>query len=85
MGCQHSVGCTILIAGVDLCCVLLQEELNELVQTWNTHKIRPRPGQDVPGERPVLMYTVPQVFGAEDMLKPVDLDVVAVCKEECTL
>ncbi|XP_034530357.1 uncharacterized protein LOC117805873 [Notolabrus celidotus] len=63
---------------------LVQEELNEVVRTWNTHKIRPRPGQDVHGGRPVLMYTVPQAYSAEDKLKTVELEEVAVCKEECT-
>lgn len=54
------------------------------MRTWNSHKIRPRPGQDVHGGRPILMHTVPQENNAKDMLKTVDLEEVAVCKEECT-
>lgn len=30
------------------------------------------------------MYTVPQVYGAEDKLKTVDLEEVAECKDKCT-
>ncbi|KAJ8284258.1 hypothetical protein COCON_G00031080 [Conger conger] len=63
---------------------LVQKEVDEVVRTWNTHKIRARPGQDVHGGRPVIMYTVPQVYGAEDKLKTVDLEEVVVCKDECT-
>ncbi|XP_061096945.1 uncharacterized protein LOC133127793 [Conger conger] len=63
---------------------LVQKEVDEVVRTWNTHKIRPRPGQYVHGGRPVIMYTVPQVYGAEDKLKTVDLEEVVVCKDECT-
>lgn len=30
------------------------------------------------------MYTVPSLYDAQDKLKPVDADEVALCKEECT-
>jgi len=40
-------------------------------------------GQDVHGGHPVLMYTVRQVYSAEDKLKTVDLEEVAVCKNKC--
>ncbi|XP_035990558.1 uncharacterized protein LOC118562959 [Fundulus heteroclitus] len=63
---------------------LVQRDVNEVVRTWNTHYIRPRPGQEVAGGRPILMYTVPQEYDAEDCLKTVDMEEVAVCKEECT-
>lgn len=59
----------------------ITEELNEVVHTWNTHKLRPRPAQYVHGGRPVLMYTVPSLYDAQDKLKPVDADEVALCKE----
>lgn len=55
-----------------------------MMRTWNTHKIRPRPGHDVHGGRPVLMYTVPSLYDAEDGLKPVDNQELVVCREECT-
>ncbi|XP_034018176.1 uncharacterized protein LOC117503115 [Thalassophryne amazonica] len=69
---------------VQFCFLGLVQELDEVVQTWNTHKIRLRPGQDVHSGHPVLMYTVPSLYGAEDKLKLVEPEEVAVCKEECT-
>lgn len=53
---------------------------------WCEHGI---PTRSDPGQakmcrgHPVLMYTVPQVYGAEDKLKTVNLEEVAVCKDEC--
>ncbi|XP_062873125.1 uncharacterized protein LOC134334643 [Trichomycterus rosablanca] len=62
---------------------LIQEELDEVVRTWNSHQIRSRPG--IPGGRPILMYCMPQIYGAgEDKLKYVLPEEVTVCKEECT-
>ncbi|XP_030578347.1 uncharacterized protein LOC115796976 [Archocentrus centrarchus] len=63
---------------------LVQDELNEVVTTWNSHKIRPKAGHGVTGGRPVLMYTLPEMHGAEDCLKTIDLEELALCKEECT-
>lgn len=31
-----------------------------------------------------MMYTLPEMYGAEDNLKTVDMDELALCKEECT-
>ncbi|KAF3847207.1 hypothetical protein F7725_020235 [Dissostichus mawsoni] len=62
---------------------LLQEELDEVVRTWNT-QIRSRPPW-VAGGRPILMFSMPQLYGAaEDRLQCILPEEVAVCKEECT-
>ena len=61
----------------------MQEELNEVVQTWNSHRIRPAPSRSDSGGRPVLLYTAPQIFGGEDRLKLVDQEEVDLYKEEC--
>lgn len=63
----------------------MQDELDEVVRTWNTHQIRPRPAHGMHGGRPILMFSMPQLYGAgEDKLQPVLPEEVAVCKEECT-
>ncbi len=50
----------------------MQNELDEVVRTWNTHQIKPRPGQGLPTVHPVLMFSLPEIHGAtEDKLKPV--------------
>lgn len=62
----------------------MQDELDEVVTTWNSHKIRAKAGDGVMGGRPILMYTLPDMYGAEDRLKTVDMDELALCREECT-
>ncbi|KAK0134343.1 hypothetical protein N1851_005019 [Merluccius polli] len=62
---------------------LVQKELDEVVRTWNSHRIRPVPSRGDSGGRPVLLYTAPQIFGGEDRLKLFDQEEIDLCKEEC--
>lgn len=64
--------------------IYLQDELDEVVRIWNTHQIRSRPAHGVQRGRPILMYSMPQLYAAEDKLQGVLPEEVAVCKEECT-
>ncbi len=61
----------------------MQDELDELMTTWNSYKITAKAGQGVIGGRPVE-YTLPQMYGGEDNLKTIDMEELALCKEECT-
>ncbi|XP_047246888.1 uncharacterized protein LOC124883696 isoform X1 [Girardinichthys multiradiatus] len=61
---------------------LIQDELDDVVHTWNSHKIRPSGGAS--SGRPVVMYSFPELHRAEDRLKPVFMDEISVCMEECT-
>ncbi|CAK6970288.1 uncharacterized protein LOC119785590 [Scomber scombrus] len=63
---------------------LVQKELDEVVQTWNTHRIRPATSRGQSGGRPILLYTAPQISGGEDRLKLFNQEEVDLCKEECT-
>ena len=36
-----------------------------------------------PSGRPILMYTVPRLFGGQDHLKEVSQEAVEACKQEC--
>ncbi|KAL7373453.1 hypothetical protein ABVT39_007148 [Epinephelus coioides] len=64
---------------------LIQEELDEVVRTRNTHQIRSRPAHGLRGGSPILLFSMPQLYGAaEDKLQSVLPEEVAVCKEECT-
>ncbi|XP_051942829.1 uncharacterized protein LOC127615238 isoform X2 [Hippocampus zosterae] len=49
---------------------LVQDELDEVVYTWNAHKIRPSLHHDTASGRPVVMYSFPAMHSAEDQLKP---------------
>ncbi|KAE8577806.1 hypothetical protein XENTR_v10023069 [Xenopus tropicalis] len=62
---------------------LIQDELDEVVQTWNSHIIRQSSQQTTYAGRPALLYLLPGVYGVEDRLKPVDSDEVSLCREEC--
>ena len=63
----------------------MQDELDEVVRTWNTHQIRRGPAHGTHGGRPILMFSMPQLYEAgEDKLQPVLPEEIAVCKEECT-
>ncbi|KAG8013691.1 hypothetical protein GBF38_022176 [Nibea albiflora] len=63
---------------------LVQAELDEVVNTWNSHKIRPRSRGDVASGRPVVMYSFPELHSAEDRLKPITMEEITLCMEECT-
>ncbi|KAI9541202.1 hypothetical protein NQZ68_032986 [Dissostichus eleginoides] len=53
---------------------LVQDELDEVVNTWNSHKIRPRSTDDTASGRPVIMYSFPELHSAEDRLKPIAME-----------
>lgn len=61
----------------------LQEELQQVAHLWNTHIIRNSRNAVAPSGHPILMYTVPQLFGGEDHLKEVSQEAVEACKHEC--
>ncbi|KAJ7998239.1 hypothetical protein DPEC_G00220530 [Dallia pectoralis] len=63
---------------------LVQDELDEVVNTWNSHKIRPRSSDEAASGRPFVMYSFPELHSAEDRLKPIDMEEVTLCMEECT-
>ena len=55
-----------------------------MVTVWNSHRIRPSRNERVPAGRPVVMYSVPQLYQTRDYLQQVDRDAVDVCMAECT-
>ena len=62
----------------------MQDELDEVVNTWNSHKIWPRSTDDTASGRTVIMYSFPELHSAEDRLKPIAMEEVNFCMEECT-
>jgi len=51
---------------------------------WNTHRIRANRSEHHVAGRPLLMYTMPQMFGGRDFLQPVDRVDVDACRQYCT-
>lgn len=60
----------------------LQEDLNEIRDIWNAHRIWPSKNTNVPSGIPNVMYLAPRLWGAEDHLVPLSDD-LATCKESC--
>ncbi|XP_071127558.1 uncharacterized protein [Mytilus edulis] len=68
---------------IQFCCMqLLQSELDDTAQVWNTHYIR-RSREYVFHGRPVNMYLYPDLFNAEEHIRQVDDDVLHFCRSEC--
>ncbi len=56
----------------------MQDELDEVINTWNSHKIRPRSRDDAASGRPV-MYSFTELHSADDRLKPITMEEVTLC------
>ena len=63
--------------------ICLYEELNEVVSTWNNHRIRRVHNSRSPHGRPSILHAVPHLYGGRDCLHHLDLARVQVCLEEC--
>ena len=59
-----------------------QDELINFANTWNGHRIVTR-DKDVVGGRPVLLYTVPELYATENFGRPVDVRDSHDILEEC--
>lgn len=55
-----------------------------MVTAWNNHRIRPSHNPRTPNGWPTVMYAVPDLYGAQNFLQPVDPREVEICQEECT-
>ena len=60
------------------------QELDEVSMVWNSHRIRPSRNDAVPSGRPIVMYSLPSVYGTQDYIQQVDEDIVRICREECS-
>ena len=63
--------------------VLFQRDLDSTLSVWNTHRIRPSKNENVPHGRPVVLYTLPEIFKARNYLKTVDQRLIDICRSEC--
>lgn len=59
-----------------------QTELDNLAATWNTHSIASKNNAIRGGNRPLMMYTLPELYNVDDRLCPVDEDEIVMCEEE---
>ena len=61
---------------------VLQNDLNQLVDAWNSHRMRPDHKTDRHGARPDLLYNLPELQGSEDKMVPVDITELDACWTE---
>ncbi|MGH0172742.1 UNVERIFIED_CONTAM: hypothetical protein FKN15_070878, partial [Acipenser sinensis] len=61
----------------------LQDDLNRIVHLWNNHRIRPCRNQIAPCGRPMMMYKLPHLYGAQAHLCEVTAEHAHMCLEEC--
>ncbi|XP_067660094.1 uncharacterized protein [Haliotis asinina] len=61
---------------------LIQNDLDNLQTTWNSHSISSKTNAIRQGNRPVMMYSLPELFDKEDCLCAVDVEEVYMCSEE---
>lgn len=55
-----------------------------LTTMWNTHTLSSSSNILREGNRPLMMYTLPELYGYENQLCPVDSYEVLLCEEETT-
>ncbi|XP_048124321.1 uncharacterized protein LOC125310724 [Alosa alosa] len=55
----------------------IKDELNSIMNIWNAHRIRPSTNASVPSGVPDLMYVASHLWGADDLLVPVNADDLA--------
>ena len=64
--------------------LFMQDNLDEVVMLWNTHRIRPYRNRLNPSGRPTLIYNLPHLHGAQNHLCRVTNDEIRLCRDECT-
>jgi len=62
---------------------VVQENLNDVILSWNSHRIRPSTNERVPHGRPMVLYNMPALYGVEDYKHHVDSRQIDVCNREC--
>ncbi|XP_061164518.1 uncharacterized protein LOC133173551 [Saccostrea echinata] len=68
---------------IQLCFLeVIQENLDELRSTWNTHVLQSKTNGIGGPRRPILMYTIPELYQAEDHLCVVAESKIRICGEE---
>ncbi|XP_061885060.1 uncharacterized protein LOC133635791 [Entelurus aequoreus] len=62
----------------------IQDELDETINVWDAHVIRPSKNDRVPSGRPRIMYMFPELYTTCDCISPVERADVQLCQSNCT-
>ncbi|KAJ8299484.1 hypothetical protein KUTeg_023544, partial [Tegillarca granosa] len=61
---------------------IIQADLDDVQDIWNTHVLQSKNAVTGGGWRPILMYTLPQLYSAEDHICPANENEVTICEEQ---
>nr|XP_022287723.1 uncharacterized protein LOC111100295 [Crassostrea virginica] len=62
---------------------MIQDELEDIVELWNTHRIRPYRNRVTPSGRPTIMYDIPYLYGARRNVCQVTEEQITACQTVC--
>ncbi|XP_031334523.1 uncharacterized protein LOC116164477 [Photinus pyralis] len=62
---------------------IIQEDLDAVVQIWNSHRIRGSKKNRLCLGRPTIMYQAPSLFGAENKLIPISEAILRCLEDQC--
>ena len=60
-----------------------REELRKFAMRWNLHNIRPSRNEDSPSGRPDLLYFLPDMTGARDLMTPISVEDIDIAEQVC--
>ena len=61
-----------------------QRTLDDIKLVWNSHKLQTQRNQTGPTGRPMIMYTMPQMYNTRNYEQQVDADDLGHCRDRCT-
>ncbi len=59
--------------------------MDQVAEHWNSHTIRPTKNRNVPNGRPMMMYSLPEFFGAANHIYEVRNDQLDISEGECIM
>ncbi len=62
----------------------MQRDLDAILETWNSHRIRQVHNSRSPSGRPLVLYSLPGLYGTHDYICHVSDEDMELCKQECT-
>jgi len=62
---------------------VLRGELYKFAEQWNLHRMRPSTNVESPSGRPDILYFLPEINGARNLITVVSLDDVEVAEQRC--
>ena len=63
-------------------CLHLQSNLDDMMLTWNHHRIRPYRDMNGPVGKPVVLFHAPETVGFRNQMKHVGMQQLQICRQE---